>query len=286
MSWNSHYSGSTQENPSLLPKQSYRRFTTLGFGVLLGLLVAVFTQIIPQQQLIGIPLYQPPAGEIGNSLGIILAMTLLTVLAGWFSSSFFSVMLAAFVTAALMMGLNLLTGDIPIYQQAASMLVSFFLLVPVTGMLVPLFAAIRIGVNQFTDHRREFVLLPKRSWLLIGVMVFMGWLCSLTFFSEEAITVMKDTQWMLLSAAQTQSADDLPAPLQEIIDGDYLSQAGKTYQLEFQKNFLGKYEIPYHYVPDYMLSATIAHYDNGWNLVCLYTGSDSNPTCRGFTTLP
>ncbi len=33
---------------------------------------------------------------------------------------------------------------------------------------------------------------------------------------------------------------ELPAPLQEIIDGDYLSQAGKTYQLEFQRNFLGK----------------------------------------------
>jgi hypothetical protein len=133
-------------------------------------------------------------------------MTLFTVLAGWFSSSFFSVMLAAFVTAALMMGLNLLTGDIPIYQQAASMLVSFFLLVPVTGMLVPLFAAIRIGVNQYTDHRREFVLLPKRSWLLIGVMVFMGWLCSFDLLFRRGYNGLERYQWMLLSAAQTQSA--------------------------------------------------------------------------------
>jgi hypothetical protein len=286
MSWNSDYLGSAQTNAAPLSKQAYRRFATLGFGVILGLLVAVFTQIIPQQQLIGIPLYQPPAGEIVNSLAIILGMTVLTVLAGWFSSPFLSVMLAALVTAVLMMGLNLITGDIPIYQQAASMLVSFFLLVPVTGMLVPLFAAVRIGVNQFTDHRREFVLLPKRSWLLLAVMILMGWLCSLTFFSEDAITVMQDTQWMLVSAAQTKTADGLPAPLQEIIDGDYLSQAGGAYQLEFQKNFLEKYEIPYRYVPDYMLSATIAHFDNGWNLVCLYTGPGSVPTCRGFTNLP
>lgn len=267
-------------------KTRVRRLSGVCYGAGLGLMVAILTQVVIPLQAPGIPLYMPPSGPLLNSVWIILAGIFTVGFACWFESSFLGVMAAAFVDALALLGLNLLTGNIPIYQQAASLVVSFFLVVPVAGLLLPALIVVRIGINHFSDHRTEPFYLPRRALILALVGLAVAGLCTLAFLSPEAKTVLTRTNAMISQGMQAETSADLLLPLQKIISGDFLQDAGGHYQLEWRDDLADQYEIPYTYVPEYMLSVCIVHFENGWNLVCLYTGPDKDPRCKGFTRLP
>lgn len=270
-----------------LPDDRYRRFAGLAVGALLGLILGVVSQVADRLALPGIPLYQAPFGPLGNIVALTAGGALFGLLVSWLRSGIGGVGLAALVSVIVLLVYNFLTRRDASIDLGKYVFTSVFLITPLWGMLVPIVAAIRWAAGNLEEAHRDRIPLTSQLWrpALLVVVVFAAGL--LMRYPARARPPLVQTQ-SILQAAQAAGpiTDNLPEPLRNLLTGDFLADAGDTYRLEWDNIDIERFRIPR---PGYNFdehSVVIAHYDNGWNLVCLWIAADRAPLCKGLRELP
>jgi len=267
-------------------KQTYRRWAGLILGALIGLAFGSVSQGVNPLLLPGIPLYQPPFGPIGNSLLALLTGALLGLICAWVEPSIPGILLSAGTGAALALIVAMNIGRTPLFVLPVTAIGVTFLWLPFTGMFFPVMALFRTTINKLTDSRNERLTLPARGWQPLLLMIGAGALGSTLILTLPAQTVMAHHQQMLTEGLAAPSTDELPAPLRGKDVADFLTNASQNYQLAWENKNLTVYAIPRPAGPEHEISAVIARFDNGWNVVCLYPNPQAEPRCRSFDELP
>jgi len=267
-------------------KQTYRRRTALILGAVIGLVFGGIAQGINPILLPGVPLYQPPFGSIGNILLAVGVGALLGLLSAWMDPSVPGVLLAAAVGAVLMLVAAFFTGSTPLMEVPISTIGFIFLFVPFTGMLIPVMGVVRTTINKLTDTRLEKQSIPERWWLPLLVIAAGGAIGWSLVYSVPARTVLNHNHQMLQQGLTAGSMAQMPAPLLGPEMDDFSSQASQKYTLAWDNKRINAYAIPRSAGPEYLMSVVIARFDNGWNVVCLYTNTETEPRCRSLDELP
>lgn len=267
-------------------RQLYRRLAGLFIGGLLGLAYGLVGQYVNHFYLPGLPLYQPPFGAAGNLLLAVGLGIFLGLLCAWSEASVPGTLLAAAVGALLMLWAAFIFDGVQLLFPVSSVVIVFAMLLPISGILVPLTALVRVAVNRQTDYRTRPMYLPVRWWLPLVLVLLAVGAGYLNRYSQPAQVVLRRMDAMLTAAGPAASPADLPEPLQAADVGNYLANAGQAYQLAWDDRDLQRYGIPRPLLPEWEMAVVIARYDNGWNLVCLYPNPQLEPRCRGFTQLP
>jgi hypothetical protein len=277
-----HYRSSS----STMSIHNYRRLTGLLFGAGLGLTFGLTSQLTNRILLPGIPLHQPPLGPLGNIVLCMLCGALLGVISAWPQSSIHGTFIASAVSALVIVVGNFALAAPSGNTLVAIVLTGIFLVLPFWGMLVPLIAALRWGVNKLVDAHDDR--LPIRSRITIPVLLVLviGLVGSLTHYRTDARRLLILTHALLQEGQLAVSADALPPALRVTEVGPFLEAGRVAYKLSWERERIERFRIPrpgknfdYH-------SVVVARFKNDWNLVCLYITPDIAPLCKGFEELP
>jgi len=265
---------------------NYRRLTGLLFGAGLGLTFGITSQLTNRILLPGIPLHQPPLGPIGNIVLCMLCGALLGVISAWPQSSIHGTFIASAVSALVIVVGNFALAAPSGNTLVAIVLTGIFLVLPFWGMLVPLIAALRWGVNKLVDAHDDR--LPFRSRITIPVLLVLviGLVGALTHYHANARQLLILTHALLQESQLAGSAEALPPALRVPEVGAFLEKGRDAYELSWEHQRIERFRIPrpgknfdYH-------SVVVARFRNGWNLVCLYIAPDISPLCKSFEELP
>lgn len=268
-----------------LPAHRYRRLTGLVLGGGLGLVYGLVSQLINRALLPGVPLYQPPFGPAGNSALSMIGGALLGLICAWPLTGVLGVFWASAVTAVALLTFTFVKARLSGNQLIAMLLTGVFLALPFWGMLVPLIAALRWGVNGQEEAHRDR--LPRRARvfrpvLLIALAAGAGALS----LKHADVRLMLNRTHALLQAGQQAADDALPAPLQQPDVGAFSQRGRGPYQLAWEGERIARYRIPRPGRNFDTHSVVVAHFASGWHLVCLYIAPDEPPLCKGFDQLP
>jgi hypothetical protein len=265
---------------------SYRRLTGLVFGGVLGLAYGLVSQTINRAVMPGLPLYQPPLGPLGNTALGVAGGALLGVVAAWGEDSVVSTMLASAASAALIVGGSLLQAR-PTGNQLAAVVVNLvFLVLPFWGMLVPIIAALRWGVNKLVEGHRDRTRIGSRLRVPIALVLVVGLVGATSLYRAEARLLLTRTDALLRENQQAAVTDALAAPLAGPDAGPFIERGKGPYTLAWELRGIEKYRIPRPGKNFDSHSVVVARFKNGWNLVCLYVAVGETPLCKGFEELP
>lgn len=265
------------------PSQGYRRLTGLALGAALGLTYGLAAQWLDRALLPGVPLYQPPLGPAGNLALITLGSALLGLICAGPLESVAGIFLASAVSAAGLLIFTFISARLSGNQLTAVLMTSFVLALPFWGMLVPLLAVLRWGVNRLDEGRRDRTRLPARVSAPLLLILLAAAAGVLTIYRPEARTLLVKTDALLKTA---QSAEALPESLRALEGGSFIARGRGPYQLAWEQGHIERYHIPRPGRNFDNHSAVVARFADGWNLVCLYITPDEPPLCKGFEELP
>ncbi len=265
------------------PNQAYRRLAGLALGAALGLSYGLAAQLLDRALLPGVPLYQPPFGPVGNIALITAGGALLGLLCAAPLESVTGIFLASAVSAAGLLIFTLVSAHLSGNQLAAVLMTSVVLALPFWGMLVPLLAVLRWGVNRLDEGRRDRARLPARAAAPLILILLAAAAGALTIYRPEERALLVKTDALLQTA---QSAATLPEPLRVLDDGSFSARGRGPYQLAWEQRHIERYHIPRPSRNFANHAAVVARFANGWNLVCLYITSAEPPLCKGFEELP
>lgn len=269
-----------------LPDDRYRRLTGLALGAILGLALGLVSQFADRVALPGVPLHQPPLGPAGNALGMAVVGAALGLLVSWMRSGIAGTAIAALVTVVAFLTYNYATRGDTSVPAATFLVTSLVFIAPLWGMVVPLVGAVRWAAGNIEEAKRDGVAVSTQLWrplLLLVVVVGVGLLLR---YPERARPLLLQTH-LLLQKAQTATAqNDLPPSLQTPLVGDFLANGRGPYELKWESYDIERYRIPRPGRNFMNHSVVVAHFESGWNLVCLYVVSDEPPICQGMNALP
>lgn len=265
------------------PNPGYRRLTGLALGAALGLTYGLAAQWLDRALLPGVPLYQPPLGPAGNLALITLGSALLGLICAGPLESVAGIFLASAVSAAGLLIFTFISARLSGNQLTAVLMTSFVLALPFWGMLVPLLAVLRWGVNRLDEGRRDRTRLPARVSAPLLLILLAAAAGVLTIYRPEARTLLVKTDALLKTA---QSAEALPESLRALEGGSFIARGRGPYQLAWEQRHIERYHIPRPGRNFDNHSAVVARFADGWNLVCLYITPDEPPLCKGFEELP
>ncbi len=264
----------------------YRRLTGLLFGAGLGLMFGITSQFINRILLPGIPLHQPPLGPFGNILLCMLGGALLGVISAWPESSIHGTFIASAFSAVVILVGNFALAAPSGNTLVAIILTGIFLVLPFWGLLVPLIAALRWGVNKLVDAHADHLPIRGRITVPVILVLVIGLVGALTHYRTDARRLLILTHALLQESQLAVNADALPPALRVPEVGPFLEKGRAAYELSWERERIERFQIPrpgknfdYH-------SVVVARFRNGWNLVCLYIAPDIAPLCKGFEELP
>jgi hypothetical protein len=269
-----------------MEKKTYRRWTGLILGGILGLIIGILSQTINHFLLPEIPFYAGPLGIFGNIAIITLTGIFIGLICSWMEPSIIGVLLSACIGAIIVLVIGLREGQLPIFMVPATILISLSLLVPLTGMLVMITAPFRIAVNLHTDYRREGFFYPTRWWLtiiLLGTAVLSGYSTKLSTSDQQVVV---NAHQLIQKGLAATTVDELPKPLQGNLVDNFFDNAVSQYSVQWTNLGIEKYTIPRYYSAEEDFSIVIFRFENRWILVCLYSNPDTQPGCKSFTILP
>jgi hypothetical protein len=264
----------------------YRRLAGLLFGAGLGLMFGLTSQLVNRILLPGVPLYQPPLGPFGNILIGMLVGALLGVICAWPESSLTGTFVAGAVAAVALLTGNALLAETGSSSLVTRLLASIVLLLPIWALLALLIAALRWGVNKLADAHADH--LPLRAGIAIPavLLLIVSAAGAMSIYRGEARALLTRTHALLRAGQAAAAAEALPAPLAVPAAGSFLENGRGPYALSWQQQGIEKFRIarPVENFDNH--SAVVAHFKNGWNLVCLYVTSERPPLCQAFKELP
>jgi hypothetical protein len=271
------------------PDDRYRRLAGVWVGALLGLAYGMVSQLLNRVLLPGVPLYQPPFGAAGNILVTAAVGALLGVLAAWPHSSVAGTFLASAVSALAILASGFLSSPGNAAAEGTPLGLAFiaaFLFLPFWALLVPLIAALRWGVNRQEEAHRDRIPVRHRLGTLLILIVLVALAGTFYLYRSGRRTVLADANAMLRAAQAAPAPDAWPAALQDPAVGPLTQHIGQPYQLSWEREGIAKYRIPRPASNFDNHSAVIAHFADGWSLVCIYVAAEEPPICRGFDKLP
>lgn len=253
----------------------------LGLG--LGLAYGISSQTINRIMLPGIMLHQPPLGLAGNILLWTMAGAALGLVTAWPKESLIGVILGGIVGASILTVITLSTGRTDAGVWTGKLLSTFFLFIPIAGLLMPLTGVFRWTVNKTIESRVE----KEPAWygirwpvLLLVLVVAIG---TFALLPSHARIMLARTDALLAKGLELSTMDQLPEPLQNERVGGYIEHASAKYTLEWENKDINRFAIPRPLTDrPWEESVVIAYFDSGWKLVCLYADSNASPACRGF----
>jgi hypothetical protein len=264
----------------------FRRLAGLILGLSLALIFASITQVMVRLEMPGVPLFQPPLGAAGNVILWVVAGALLGLLAAWPEEPTYGVLFSAAAGTLFISLYILLTSGTPGGEPGATIVTRLlslaFIFLPAAGMLAPLMILLRWSIGRLTDAYKRAVPTWKILWIpvvLVAAVVTLGLLMRLP---ADARQELRRTQELIHSGLAATDRQSLPAALKNKQVGDFSSNASPNYTLEWDKNNVNRYGIPRTAVSqDSKEAVVVARFDNDWVFVCLYSGPDVEPACKG-----
>jgi hypothetical protein len=268
------------------PLPAYRRLTGLTFGALLGLAFGLLPQLPNRIALPGIPLYQPPLGPMGNIALAVLGGALLGLISAWPEGSFGGIALASILSAILIAVGNLIQARPAGNQLMAVPIITIFLSFVLWGMLMPLIAAIRWGVNKLVAGHIDRTPIVTRLTVPALVVLAVGLVAASRLYRGEARFLLARTHALLQEGQAAAGAGALPEAFRAPDVGPFVERAKGDYTLAWERSNIERYRIPRPGKNFDNHSAVVARFKDGWNLVCLYVTPEDVPLCKGFEELP
>ena len=265
---------------------TYRRLTGLALGAALGLSYGLMSQFLNRIMLPGVPLYQPPLGPIGNFAVCILGGALLGLCTAWREDSVIGTIIISAIAAVLIVGDSLLQARPASSQMMATVINLVFVALPFWGMLVPVIAALRWGVNKLVEGHHDRTRIRSRLPVPVVLVLVVGLVGALSFYRGEARSLLAQTDALLRAGQAASSTGTLPAPLQAPGVGPFIERGQTPYTLAWEQRGIERYRIPRPTENFDNHSLVVARFKNGWNLVCLYVTPEDAPICREFEELP
>ncbi len=253
-------------------------------GAVLGLAYGLVSQLVNRIALPGIPLYQPPAGPLGNML---LSAVMGAVLGG------ITCYPASAALGILFGGLASLAG-ILIYMLirlgglgfGGALIGSVIFSVPMAWLTIPLLALLRWVAERQVEARRVGEPLLRRMWLPAVLVVAMIFVASFELLPAAGQDNLRRTDALIQQGLQADSAAALPEPLR----GPHMTTfppAQKTgYTLEWTKYDLDRFNELRPPANFDQHAAVIARFPGSYYLVCLYPTPKQTPNCANYDRMP
>lgn len=266
---------------------THRRLFGLIFGTLTGLAYGLVSQCGNAVIMPGVPLYQPPLGMFGNLALFTIIGALLGLAAAWSDTSIKGVLLSSAVGALLLSIVNLLTGQMTGAQIITRKITALLIIFAPTmaGIALLMFVFRWITDREEATYRERYSGFPTNRLARAGIpllLVLSFALLGLTsIYNAQARSATTRMHTLIQQAAPAQqSTEALPKPLQPPNVTMFQARGRGAYQLQWDKDETNKYAIPRPAGSDQ--STVIAHFDNGYLLVCLFATQGGDPECRDF----
>jgi len=268
---------------------SYRRSFGLLLGALIGLTIGLVTQGINHILMPGVPLYQPPFGAWINGLLCFALACVLGILTSWSNTSAIGVFLSSLFGALVISASTMASGQTDAAAQSQKAFALILISGSVIASLVPVLVIFRWIVNREETARTEtlagFKIPVLRRWALPVLLVIIAGSLSLTAMQNKmARAVLVNMHDLIQSGLQAQTQDALPEPLRSQAVSRFLEQGQGTYLLEWDKDDLNRYYVSRPSTDLTRQSTVIAHYSNGYLLVCKFPDETGQPRCKDFPT--
>jgi hypothetical protein len=258
-----------------------RRRHGLVIGLAAGFVFGLIANAANPLLLPGIPLYQPPFGWLGNTLLWMATGGLLGLISAWASSSVYGIVIGSLVAGLLLQLSSLLSSNLSALLGLKLIGVAglFF---PFAALASPLLMLLRWAANEQREWYQQRWFTWKRLRVPLVFLVATGGLALLWLIPPDGQNVLKRMNSLVQQGLQSGSPSSLPAALQDPLVGPFRDRATPGYSLEFSRQNLTRFQIPYAPQGDFQPAAAIARFSSQWTLVCLYVNPETAPFCKGF----
>lgn len=266
----------------LRQREAFRRWAGVWLGASVGLAFGVVSQTINLVALPGIPLYQAPFGPVGNILLFTLLGAALGGVCGWHFGSAEGVLISSAIGALILLAFIIVSGYR--WETLGTRLVgALSLFMPAAAALVPGLALLRWVINEQEEYRNLPRLAFQRLWRPILLFCLAAAVGALWLMPDQGQRSLRQMDQLLQAGRNSAS---LPEPLAPPEVADFKGNAKGGYALAWDRYSISRFGIGYFPKAGWDPTATIARFDNGWMLVCIYTNPDFPPSCKGFGDAP
>lgn len=252
-------------------------------GALLGLAYGVVSQFINRVALPGIPLYQPPAGPLVNSLLSALMGAGLGAITCYPASAALGILFGGLASlAGILVYMLLRLGDLGF---GGALITGVIFSVPMAWLTIPLLALLRWVAERQVDAHRVGEPLLRRAWLPAVLVIAMVLVASFELLPDDAQGNLERTNTLIQQGLQATSTAGLPEPLRATSVNNF-PPAQTAYTLEWTRYDLDRFielRPPANFDQH---AAVIARFPGSYLLVCLYPTPKQNPTCGDYDRMP
>ncbi len=261
-----------------------RRRHGLIIGLAAGLVFGLISNGANPLLLNGIPLYQPPFGLVGNTILWAAICGLLGAISAWPNSSIFGVVIASLAAGLMLQVSTILSGNtnVDLWKKIVAVTSLYF---PFSAMASPLTGLLRWSVNEQREWYQNQWFSWKRLRVPLMLMVVTGGLGALWIYPPDGQETIRRMHTLVQQGLQSASPANLPPALQDPLVGSFQTRAAAGFSLDFTRQDLNRFMIPYAPMGDFQPAAAIARFSTGWSLVCLYVNPAESPFCKGFDRL-
>lgn len=265
----------------------YRRQFGLVLGMVTGFAAGLVFQGINHLLMPGTPLYQPPFGALINTLLCMAAGGLLGLLTAWPDVSVKGILLGSFLATLIILAVTLVTGQTDSTAISQKSFVLMFILVPLMGLMAPVLVFFRWIVSReemsVIEAKAGFQTSHISRLIMPILLILLAGLLGLTGVQPKMARAVLPTMHTLIQSGQmAQRIEMLPEPLKSQDVMKFLEQGRGKYELEWQKDEQNQYLIKRPLAPLDQQSIVIAHYENGYVLICRFPGETGPPNCKDF----
>lgn len=260
----------------------YRRLVGIALGAVLGLVYFLVSQGVNALFLPGIALFQPPLGFWGNVVLGALWGGLLGLICAWPYSTALGVALASLASISVTVVRGLWGIDESLGRLMIVALVSG---IPAAILMLPAMWALRWAINGLVEQRNQPLVWRERLHTPARLLIVVAVVAAFSLYNSKARTLLVRMDDTLQAGLAASAAVELPTELGALRSGDFLTDAGAGYTLQWSETDLDRF-IDLRPASNYNdHSAVIVRFANGQSLICLYPGVAVRPNCA-FRAVP
>jgi hypothetical protein len=159
-------------------------------------------------------------------------------------------------------------------------MVTLFIFVPLAALGVIGAGIVRWAVNKEAEGRYDGTPARRRLGAPFALLIAMAALGLISLLPEEGRTVLTHMQTLLGQAADASETSSLPPSFQNAQVSRIIERARAGYTLQWEKNDLNRFHIPFPIEAQATRSAAIAHFEDGSAMVCMFNTPGAQPRCR------
>ena len=268
-----------KENNTEASKKN-RRIAGIIFGVWLSLIYSVVSHQINHIYMPGIPLQNPNENLATYYFLAVLVGVVFGLGSTWPENRWAGIFLGS-ALGGLMEFIDLWGNTI--FSTAARTIGSLFFTVltflPVVVLLLPLSIIIRFSVDSLGNRQEKRFSIRRIGLPLLGTVsaIILG---SFALYPAEARNAFYSTQELISTGQKSSSQSTLPFSLKSV-EG-FMEQGKGSYFMEYSDDIsqlTGGVPATASALRSFLI---MVHFDNGFSLACVYTGTSNSSTCSNF----